>query len=180
MLVNTSEAAALAGVSAALVRQWKRRGLLRQAGRWGRHPLYDPLEVLRVERSTRTGLPEHMEGVPGSHPVGWVYYAKRGDLVKIGQTIRLQQRVNILQARLLFAEIGGLDLERQRHSEFRAWRFQGEWFRATPELLRQLDELMAPVSHSPVTQCARAGLLTAGRRLRKLPGLAAPNGCSTR
>lgn len=56
MLVNTSEAAELAGVSADLVRQWKRRGLLRQAGRWGRHPLYDPVEVLQVERATRTGI----------------------------------------------------------------------------------------------------------------------------
>ncbi len=36
---------------------------------------------------------------------------------------------------LLANEPGGLELERQRHQEFKGSRVQGEWFRKTPALL---------------------------------------------
>ena len=53
-LVTAAEAALAAGVSAATVRDWKRRDLLEPAGRDRRHrPLYRITDVWDVERRTR-------------------------------------------------------------------------------------------------------------------------------
>lgn len=53
-LISLSEAATLAGVDAATVRQWKRRGHLDPAGQdeFGR-PLFTGIAVLRAEAKTR-------------------------------------------------------------------------------------------------------------------------------
>jgi hypothetical protein len=53
-LITVSEAATLAGVSDAVIRQWKRRGHLEQAGEedLGR-PLFTGIAVLRAEAKTR-------------------------------------------------------------------------------------------------------------------------------
>ena len=61
MLVTTAEAAELAGVSEAVIRMWRYRGHLRPAGRRGRRPLYDPVDVLLAERATRTGVVAHYD-----------------------------------------------------------------------------------------------------------------------
>jgi hypothetical protein len=77
-LVTTAEAAALAGVSQACVRMWRYRGLLPPSSYDGRRPLYHPLDVLLVERATRTGVVAHTDDLllrsvatggvcPGSH-----------------------------------------------------------------------------------------------------------------
>jgi DNA-binding transcriptional MerR regulator len=60
-LVTTREAAELAGVSEVTVRMWRYRGLLRPRGRRVRSPLYDPMDVLMVERATRTGEVAHRD-----------------------------------------------------------------------------------------------------------------------
>jgi DNA-binding transcriptional MerR regulator len=55
-LISVAEAAALAGVTEAAVRQWKRRGHLHPAGadEDGR-PLFTGIAVLRAEAKTRKG-----------------------------------------------------------------------------------------------------------------------------
>lgn len=53
-LISVSESATLAGVDAATVRQWKRRGHLEPSGadEFGR-PLFLGIDVLRAEAKTR-------------------------------------------------------------------------------------------------------------------------------
>jgi DNA-binding transcriptional MerR regulator len=52
--ITTTEAAELAGVKPAVIRQWKHRGQLAPIGETpaGR-PLYRPIDVLRAEAATR-------------------------------------------------------------------------------------------------------------------------------
>jgi DNA-binding transcriptional MerR regulator len=63
-LVTTAEAAKLAGVTSAVVRMWRYRGLLLAAERRGRRPMYRPLDVLLAERATRTGVLAHYDDLP--------------------------------------------------------------------------------------------------------------------
>lgn len=53
-LVNTTEAAAIAGVTIEAIRQWKHRGLIEAAGLDERgRPLYRLADIARTERATR-------------------------------------------------------------------------------------------------------------------------------
>ena len=53
-LISTAEAAELAGVSAAVVRQWASRGILPRVGKAGRTTYYRLLDVAKAEHATRT------------------------------------------------------------------------------------------------------------------------------
>lgn len=61
MLVTTREAAELAGRTPATIRSWRFRGVLLARGRWGRHPLFDPVEVMEAERATRNRAVAHAD-----------------------------------------------------------------------------------------------------------------------
>lgn len=53
-LVNTTEAAAIAGVSVAAISKWKDRGLIEPAGLDTRgKPLYRLIDIAKAERKTR-------------------------------------------------------------------------------------------------------------------------------
>ena len=53
-LVNTTEAAAIAGVSVAAISNWKERGLIEPAGLDNRgKPLYRLIDIAKAERKTR-------------------------------------------------------------------------------------------------------------------------------
>lgn len=53
-LVNTTEAAAIAGVSVAAVSKWKDRGLIAPAGLDSKgKPLYRLMDIAKAERKTR-------------------------------------------------------------------------------------------------------------------------------
>ncbi len=53
-LVNTTEAAAIAGVSVAAISNWKDRGLIQPAGLDNRgKPLYRLIDIAKAERKTR-------------------------------------------------------------------------------------------------------------------------------
>ena len=53
-LINSTEAAAIAGVSAATIRKWKERGLIEPAGLdENSRPLYRLADIARAERQTR-------------------------------------------------------------------------------------------------------------------------------
>jgi hypothetical protein len=96
--------------------------------------------------------------------VSSVYYircAGAAGLIKIGTAVDPRKRLSQLQTgsgetlTLLAVEPGGLDVERRRHRQFRAYRVRGEWFRAEPALLRHIEAVkagatMATIRLSPV------------------------------
>lgn len=66
-----------------------------------------------------------------------VYYLRVGDLIKIGYTFKLEQRLRQYppDAVLLAVEPGDEELEKQRHHHLRHSLARGrEWFHPTPEV----------------------------------------------
>lgn len=73
-----------------------------------------------------------------------VYYVRVGDLIKIGMTARLRQRLNAYppDAQLLAVEPGGEALEGQRHHQFRhLLAHRKEWFRPGPDLMDHIAKV---------------------------------------
>jgi len=69
-----------------------------------------------------------------------VYYMKMGDLVKIGTSINIAGRMDALHPeRLLAVEMGGYQIEGERHRQFAADRNHGEWFRVTDQLVAHMS-----------------------------------------
>lgn len=77
-----------------------------------------------------------------------VYYLRHGDRVKIGTTASPKQRFQaIWHEQLLAFERGDRTLERRRHEQFAADRFEGsEWFRMSPELAAHVASVAAGVA----------------------------------
>ena len=77
-----------------------------------------------------------------------VYYLRVGDLIKIGSTGDLKQRMSTYPPNrtLLATERGNAVVERQRLAQFRAHlRHGNEWFDATaPDLLAHIETLRSP------------------------------------
>jgi len=64
-----------------------------------------------------------------------VYYIRRGDLIKIGSTIRPRRRfTELVPDEILAIEPGDRAQEVYRHNQFRHLRCGGEYFRDDPEL----------------------------------------------
>lgn len=85
----------------------------------------DVVDRLRVVERT-TVVKEIIRPLPDR----LVYYAARGDRIKIGCTSDLKQRWTALrQPNVLAVEPGDFKLERARHREFGSIREEGEWFR---------------------------------------------------
>ncbi|MGW5387185.1 GIY-YIG nuclease family protein [Nocardia sp. NPDC003963] len=74
-----------------------------------------------------------------------VYYIRFGDRIKIGTTSNLSARLSTLPFdEVLATEPGGVEVERQRHTEFAASRISGrEWFTASEALLAHIASLKA-------------------------------------
>lgn len=73
-----------------------------------------------------------------------VYYARIGDLIKIGTTANLVQRMGNYppNAELLATEPGGYDVETLRLSQFRHLLAHGkEWFAAAADLLAHIKQV---------------------------------------
>jgi len=71
-----------------------------------------------------------------------VYYLRRDGMVKIGTTSNLKVRLaTIPHHELLAVEPGGIGLERSRHAEFSAHRADGEWFRASMEVMAHVVQI---------------------------------------
>jgi len=78
---------------------------------------------------------------------GYVYYVNYGEKVKIGFSknpwARLSDlRVAIPGAQLISTEKGTLQLEKDRHFQFREYRLEGEWFSYRDELLDHITKLL--------------------------------------
>lgn len=73
-----------------------------------------------------------------------VYYARTGDLVKIGYTVHLAARMaTVAPWELLAAEPGGPQREHERHVQFADLRMRGEWFRYQGPLVPHVAEMRA-------------------------------------
>lgn len=71
-----------------------------------------------------------------------VYYALRGDLVKIGTTTGFAQRMSTLDIdRALAIEPGGEDVEGRRHDQFAHLHAHREWFYPGEDLIAHTDVL---------------------------------------
>jgi hypothetical protein len=70
-----------------------------------------------------------------------VYYLRHGDRVKIGTTANPRQRFGaIWHEEVLAFERGDRRLERRRHEQFAADRFErSEWFHLTPAIAAHID-----------------------------------------
>lgn len=82
-----------------------------------------------------------------------VYYVQVGELIKIGHTSLLRQRMASYPpiSRLLATEPGGVALERQRHQQFAELLCHGdEWFSPAPTLLDHINALRAKADAEPI------------------------------
>jgi len=71
-----------------------------------------------------------------------VYFARLGNLIKIGVSVDPPSRVQSFNAGLIGFVEGGRELEKQLHEEFAGMRERGEWFRADKSLLARIEELL--------------------------------------
>lgn len=73
-----------------------------------------------------------------------VYFIEHGDLIKIGRSSNLKNRMQALSIPatcLLATTPGGPSLESELHLRFAAGRVHGEWFSKTPDLMTYIADL---------------------------------------
>ena len=86
---------------------------------------------------------------------GHVYYIRRGDLIKIGFTIQLAERMQaLLPDEVLAVEPGTMRLERERQRQFAEWRYAGgfgpaEWFFDVPPLRDHIARVLLEHGQPP-------------------------------
>lgn len=79
-------------------------------------------------------------------PLGQIYFARCGDLVKIGYSTNFAQRLETLQVQcpqkieVLLVIAGSLTEEKALHRRFAASRTTGEWFTLTDDIRTLIDE----------------------------------------
>jgi len=86
-----------------------------------------------------------------------VYFVRSesGGPIKIGVAVDVKSRVSNIQVGrpdrvlLIATEEGGREKERELHRRFATARIDGEWFTATEELLRYIENLSRPVTACP-------------------------------
>lgn len=87
---------------------------------------------------------------PRNHAVSGeqvVYYILFADRVKIGTTSNLRRRLTHLpHDKLLAVELGGYDIEAERHQQFHDLRITGEWFQYVDPLLGHITALREAVA----------------------------------
>jgi hypothetical protein len=81
-----------------------------------------------------------LPGWKGARPR--VYYARLGNRCKIGWSTNVRRRmISIQPEELLAIELGGPDVEAERHEQFAALRVVGEWFRYEGSLVDHVESL---------------------------------------
>jgi hypothetical protein len=93
------------------------------------------LSFQRVHQIVGTGT--------GASPATHLYFAEHGNLIKIGVTSNVEQRMKELKTTLLLAveHPEPTKLEGQLHGSLAAHRVRGEWFSAHGEVLAAMDTL---------------------------------------
>jgi hypothetical protein len=108
-----------------------------------------------------------------------VYYVRIRDLIKIGTTTNMKDRMNKLLAdEVLATEPGGEELERMRHKQFAHLKVRGERFDPGPDLLSHIamirehfgePQMTGPISFNWRVLPADSGGAVEG--LAELPGI---------
>ena len=78
---------------------------------------------------------------PSLNTLGYVYFAKRDRLVKIGYSTDVHKRMQSLRADLLVAIPGTMVDERAHHKRFAYCHDHGEWFKPSKELVSYIKDL---------------------------------------
>jgi hypothetical protein len=94
------------------------------------------MDQLVADRHAAVNSPKHR-----------VYYVRVGDMIKIGMTANVRQRVASYPpgSELLAIEAGGEDLEGRRLRQFSHLLVgRNEWFRPAPELMAHIAEVGLP------------------------------------
>ncbi len=109
---------------------------------------------LHVQDAIRDRFPE-----PSGPPLpgqSVVYFICSGDLIKIGTTTCLPERLQAIQTsspdapEILLVVPGGLTEEKQVHALFREDRVRGEWFRPSQRLIQFIDDRAdQDIRHAP-------------------------------
>lgn len=106
----------------------------------------DTESVKRAIEDGRSKHADHLQAELDRHheriPASIVYYARRGNLVKIGTTTRPQQRfAELMPDEILAWEPGTRAVEADRHQQFRAQRIttSAEYFHLDDALRRHID-----------------------------------------
>ena len=80
-------------------------------------------------------------------PGGFVYFVRRGDLVKIGYSTDIRTRLRNLELMggsefdEIVVSVGTRAQETKYHRQFAALRTTGEWFRCEPPIVAEMDRL---------------------------------------
>ena len=96
------------------------------------------------ERDRRAKAEAKLRRGPGKNAPGWVYYARVGDLIKIGFTYGLAERMAEYPPNtiLLAPHPGTRELETEMHNRFGELRAHGrEWFRPASVLDSHIEDV---------------------------------------
>lgn len=118
------------------------------------------------EFKSGAGVRASVRGLRGRS--SYVYYARDGARVKIGQSRNPWARIKEMRVAaptvvLVATELGEVEVERKRHTEFAALHIAGEWFRAEEPLLSHIASLGSPGNDvaGPVVSVATVAATTA-------------------
>src|SRR6202161_4670803 len=103
----------------------------------------------------------------------FVYFARKGNQIKIGVSRDPRRRTLNLQARLLAVSPGSLELERKMHRRFEDLCIEGEWFRKDDKLMSFIAGL--PSVKLPEPNCKIVSAEIPVELYKKVSGDAANN-----
>jgi hypothetical protein len=94
------------------------------------------------------GLSDNVEAVaiepPTANESGWVYFIRKGDLIKIGWTTHPKRRFKELRPDAILALMDAEPIDERRcHAAFAHLRVRGEWFRPEADLLAYIEGIKA-------------------------------------
>jgi hypothetical protein len=101
-------------------------------------------EVWRSEEHRQENLRRREEAAADLERRGLVYFIRINDLIKIGKSLRFEQRLTSFSypgIKVLATEPGYSIREANLHRQFSSYRHSGEWFRAAQPLLDYIATL---------------------------------------
>ena len=126
-----------------LVARWNEDSKAR--GRSGNETASSVIRGLLANEAVRLGIVPTPDA-PAQELVYFIQSSGRQQLIKIGHTTNLPQRLSALRTihveplEVLFTFPGKKNVERELHKQFVSACITGEWFRPTPELLAYIEE----------------------------------------
>ena len=103
---------------------------------------FDDGGIVRREVEPTPAPPPDVPKVKTKGP-GFVYFARLGDLIKVGYSTHPKRRAGELSAELIGCVPGTPETEAALHSSIRDFRVRNEWYRGDAELLAIVDKVLA-------------------------------------